>query len=301
MMRIAVFLGSTIALLGASGAVAAETLRYLLTTSDGHKAGEQVVERGDDGRTRVRCIFKNNGRGPELEEQFRLAADGSFLHYEVKGHAERGTVIDPTLATFDFIKQRDGEVSEPYRAVMRRLPANVQRGFLSGGMKIPDDATAARYRASFERMVEFVGRAYRAGIPVVAGTDAMAGLTLHSELELYVKAGLMPSQALQIATLNGAKYTATSHERGSIEVSKLANLVLIACDPTRDIAELRKVALVITQGKLIRPADVYESMGIKPFVQRMPELKTRTVITARATVSSPPVAAADVANPKHRP
>ena len=43
------------------------------------------------------------------------------------------------------------------------------------------------------------------GIPLVAGTDATPGFTLHRELELYVQAGLTPSQVLQIATWNGAK------------------------------------------------------------------------------------------------
>ena len=274
---------------------------------------QDVVEQGFDEIQHINQLLLNFLVTPETDtrtlERFYLPAEKlSTFDFESKPARDfiallkqRGTVIDPTLATFDFIKQRDGEVSAPYRTVMPHLPANVQRGFLSGGMKIPDDATAARYRASFERMVEFVGHAYRAGISVVAGTDAIAGFTLHSELELYVKAGIPPSQALQIATLNGAKYTGTLHERGSIEVGKLADLVLIDGDPTRDIAELRKVALVITQGKLIRPTHVYESLGIKPFVQTAPELKTRTVITARAIVGSPPVAAADIANPKHRP
>jgi cytosine/adenosine deaminase-related metal-dependent hydrolase len=208
-------------------------------------------------------------------ERFYLPAE-KLARFDLKSKAVRdfitllkkhGTAIDPTLATFDFLKQRDGEVSAPYAAVMPHLPPNVQRSFLSGGMKIPDDATAARYRASYDTMVAFVGLAYRAGIPIVAGTDApLAGMSLHSELELYVKAGLTPAQALQVATLNGARYTRTLHERGSIEAGKLADLVLVDGDPTRDIADLRKVALVITQGKLIRPARLHEALGVKSFV-----------------------------------
>ena len=42
-------------------------------------------------------------------------------------------------------------------------------------------------------MVEFVGRLYRAGVPIVAGTDALAGFTLQRELELYVQAGMTPA------------------------------------------------------------------------------------------------------------
>ncbi len=273
---------------------------------------QDVVEQGFDELQHINQLLLNFLVTPETDtrtlERFYLPAEKlSAFDFESKPARDfiallkrRGTVIDPTLATFDFIKQRDGEVSEPYRAVMPHLPANVQRGFLSGGMKISDDATAARYRASFERMVEFVGHAYRAGIPVVAGTDAIAGFTLHSELELYVKAGLTPSQALQIATLNGAKYTGTLHERGSIAVGKLADLVLVDGDPTRDIAQLRKVALVITQGKLILPAELYRSMGIRPFVSNVIELKTGVRPVADAHAADMPVVAASVLTSTHR-
>jgi hypothetical protein len=47
-------------------AATVETLRYVLLTGAGSPAGEPVVERREDGRMRVRYIFKNNGRGPDL-------------------------------------------------------------------------------------------------------------------------------------------------------------------------------------------------------------------------------------------
>ena len=119
------------------------------------------------------------------------------------------TVIDPTLATFDFIQQRDGEMSAPCAAVADHLLPDIQRGLRVGEFPIPDDATAERYRASCAKVVDFVGRLYRAGVPLVAGTDACAGITLAGELALYVKAGLTPAQVLQIATLNGATHTRT--------------------------------------------------------------------------------------------
>ena len=72
-------------LLLAASANAAERLRYVITMADGKQAGEQVVERDDDGLVRVRFVFKDNGRGPELEEQFRLGSDGTFSEYAVRG------------------------------------------------------------------------------------------------------------------------------------------------------------------------------------------------------------------------
>ena len=182
-------------------------------------------------------------------------------------------VIDATVATFDFLRQRDGEIPKAYAAVFDHLPVDVQRGFRSGQMKIPDDATAARYEKSYAKMIDFVGRLYRAGVPLVAGTDGVPGFTLQRELELYVQAGLTPSQALQIATWNGALYSRTLPDRGSITPGKRADLVLFDGDPTKDIGDLRKAALVITEGRALSPADLDRELGIAPFVASTPEIR----------------------------
>ena len=180
------------------------------------------------------------------------------------------TVIDPTLATFDFIQQRDGEMSAPCAAVADHLLPDIPRGLRVGEFPIPDDATAARYEKSYQKMIEFVGRMYRAGIPIVAGTDAIPGFTLQRELELYVQAGMTPAQALQVATLNGARYTRTLDQRGTIAPGKQADLILVDGDPTTNITDIRKVALVLTQGKWISPSEVYAELGVQPFVDKVP-------------------------------
>jgi hypothetical protein len=190
-------------------------------------------------------------------------------------------VVDPTLATFAFLKQRDGDLNEPFVGVADHMPPDVTRGFHVGTMKIADAATQKRYEQSYAKMVSFVGRLYRAGVPIVAGTDELAGFTLQAELEMLVKAGLTPAQALQVATRNGAKYTRTLHERGSITPGKLADLVLVDGDPTRQIGDIRKVAAVITRGHLIYPHEVDQALGIVPFVTDAPQLQARTPESTR--------------------
>ena len=138
---------------------------------------------------------------------------------------------------------------------------------------VPDDATAKRYAASYAKMVEFVGRLHRAGVPIVAGTDNIPGFTLQSELEIYVQAGMTPARALQIATWDAARY-ARATDRGSIAPGKLADLVLIDGDPTTNIGDIRKVALVITQGASIVPSEVHGELGIRPFVADLALMKT---------------------------
>lgn len=177
------------------------------------------------------------------------------------------TVIDPTLTAFDFMRQRPGQLSPAYAAVADHMPPDVRRSMSVAEMNIPDDATAARYEKSYEKCVEFVGRMYRAGIPLVAGTDGLPGFTLHRELEMYVQAGLTPAQVLQVATWNGAKYSKVLAERGSISPGKVADLVLVDGDPTRDITAIRKVAMVLMGDKVYYPSEIYTELGVKPFAE----------------------------------
>jgi len=247
---------------------------------------QEVVEQGFDEIQHINQVLLNFLVTPTTDtrtlERFYLPAAGladiDFDAPRVRDFVallqRRQTVIDPTLITFEWFQQRDGEVTPSYVPVIDHMPPDIQRVFHQGSMNIPDDATAARYKASYAKMVEFVGRLHRAGVPLVAGTDGWAGFTLHSELALYVKAGLTPAQALQIGTWNAARFTRTGAERGSIAVGKLADLVLVDGDPTTDIADLRKVALVITQGQLIAPAEVHRALGITPFVKDTPVLRS---------------------------
>ena len=176
-------------------------------------------------------------------------------------------VIDPTLTAFDFIRQRAGELSPAHADVADHMPPDVRRGLKSAEFDIPDDATAMRYNKSYDKMVNFVGRMYRAGVPIVAGTDDLPGFALQRELVLYVQAGMTPAQALQVATRNGAKYSRTLDDRGTIAVGKRADLVLFDGDPTANIADVRKVALVIKNGEAYYPAEIDRALGIAPFAE----------------------------------
>jgi len=242
---------------------------------------QDVVEQGYDEIQHINQVLLNflvtDKTDTRTLDRFQLPADKvagldfdskpvqDFIAFLVKHH----TAIDPTLTTFDFIKQKDGEMTQAYAAVADHMPPDVKRGFLQGQMKIPDDKTAQLHEKSYAKMIEFVGRMYKAGVPIVAGTDALAGFTLQRELELYVQAGLTPAQALQVATLNGAKYSRVEEDRGVIKPGWRADLILVDGDPTRNIADIRQVALVVKGDKAYYPSEVYEALGIKPFAKAL--------------------------------
>ncbi|MGB5355257.1 MAG: amidohydrolase family protein, partial [Eudoraea sp.] len=104
-----------------------------------------------------------------------------------------------------------------------------------------------------------------AGITLVAGTDAMAGVILHRELENYVKAGISTADVLQMATLGAAEVSETSEKLGSIEEGKLADMILVNGNPLEDISDIRKVDLTIKNGNLYDPVELYKVVGVKPY------------------------------------
>ncbi len=180
---------------------------------------------------------------------------------------QRHTVLDTTLATFEgSFNQKQGEMNPSYAAVADHVPVAVQRAWHRNSMNLTD-LNAARYRASYDKMVRFVGQLYRAGVPLEAGTDQIAGFTLHRELELYVRAGLSPAEALQVATWNGARFTQRLADLGSIEPHKRADLILVDGDPTKNISDIRRISLVMRDGVIYLPAEVYEAVGVKRFAE----------------------------------
>ncbi|WP_454832948.1 amidohydrolase family protein [Pseudoxanthomonas wuyuanensis] len=251
---------------------------------------QEVVEQGYDELQHINQLLLNFFVTPETDtrtlERFYLVAEKTdgldFDSRPVQDFiallAERKIVVDPTLATFEFLHQREGQLSPIVADVADHLPPDVQRSRRAAEMNIPDDATGARYKRSFDKLVDFVGRMYRAGVPLVAGTDELPGFTLQRELELYVQAGLTPAQALQVATWNGAKYSGTLGDSGSVTAGKQADLILVDGDPTRDIADIRKVALVIQRDKAYYPGEIHQALGIEPFA---PAVQVQTAATAR--------------------
>ncbi|MEY2885125.1 MAG: hypothetical protein RL490_2849 [Pseudomonadota bacterium] len=165
--------------------------------------------------------------------------------------AKKQIFSDPTLVTFESLYVPDnGDLSLAYAPFVGTMPPTTERGFRSGGFAVPADLTRADYRKSFAKMGALVVKMQRAGVPIVAGTDGN-GIEIIRELELYVAAGMTPGEALTTATLNPAKLVNQATKTGSIKVGKVADMVLVAGDPSVRIGDLRQTRTVVLGGKLL--------------------------------------------------
>jgi hypothetical protein len=175
----------------------------------------------------------------------------------------RRTVIDPTLAVFEeMFVARAGKVSPGFAPIYDRLPPQVRRSALTGGLPVSEGKDAT-YLASFQKMTELVKTLHNAGVPIVAGTDGLAGFTLHRELELYVQAGIPATEVLRIATLFPAQLTRRQADLGTVAPGKLADFILVDGDPTRNISDLRKVVTVVKDGRIYQSRDIYAMLGVR--------------------------------------
>ncbi|HMQ64569.1 MAG TPA: amidohydrolase family protein, partial [Flavilitoribacter sp.] len=243
-----------------------------------YMTAEQAVKAGYDEIQHMNMIFLNfygdtiDTRSPN---RFRIPAQkAAFFDFNspecrafIKLLKDKGTVIDPTVSIFiNMFTDRPGKIPIAYEAIVNRFPLTVQRYFRSGGggLPVPDgmDETYQQSAAAFLKMVKML---YDNGIPIVAGTDNLAGFTLHLEMENYVKAGIPPNEVLKIATLGNATVLGKQSEIGSIEPGKRANLVLIDGDPTRNISDIRKVKWVIRDGVLYDPVKILNGLSIRGY------------------------------------
>ena len=90
--------------------------------------------------------------------------------------------------------------------------------------------------------------------------------TANREIELYSEAGIPNADVLKIATLDSARVTGVADSKGSIEIGKDSDLLLIDGDPFEDISAIRRAVLVMKGDTLYQPDRLYEAVGVKPFL-----------------------------------
>lgn len=128
------------------------------------------------------------------------------------------------------------------------------------------EAALTLLEQEYEKDCYLLDRMQRGGVPIMAGTDTgqpytFPGYDLHRELQLLVKAGLTPLQALRSATIVPAQYLDSDESLGSVASGKVADLVLLEADPLKDIRNTQKISAVVVGGKYLSKAKLDSMLG----------------------------------------
>jgi imidazolonepropionase-like amidohydrolase len=182
---------------------------------------------------------------------------------------DNGTWLSPTLTTMERILSQVKSLDE-----LKALPALtyvhplLQSKWLTANKY--NKMSSAESIAHFESYVKYnlllVKACKTVGVPILAGTDAgtsgvIAGFSMHDELELLVKAGLTPSEALNSGTLLPAQWLGLDKQVGTIEVGKLADFILLDENPLTDITNTRKINAVFINGQSLDKAKISEMLS----------------------------------------
>jgi ankyrin repeat protein len=129
---------------------------------------------------------------------------------------------------------------------------------------------AGEARPDYEKLtrmqLKIVGDMRLAGVGLLAGTDTpiaycFPGFALHDELELLVRAGLSPMEALRTATYNPAKFFNQLDSMGTVERGKVADLVLLDANPLQDIRNTQRIAAVVAGGRIFQSAALQKMLA----------------------------------------
>ena len=236
----------------------------------GQYPAQQAVEDGIDGLEHIWSVF-NYVIPPEVSKQpghrGNLDLNNPLCTSLIAQLAQRKTYVDPTLVVFrnmillpDTPDVRD---SPDNSRVPQRLREFWPLYLTQTGC--PQGGSLEERRREFAKYQELTGKLYRAGIPLLVGTDSpepqvTPGYSLHQELALLVESGIPPSAVLQAVTLRNATVLREESRLGSLAVGKLADMVLLTANPLEDIRNTRSIHLVIRGGRVCYPRELLKQV-----------------------------------------
>ena len=219
-----------------------------------------VLNPGEDTRTLFR--FTAMRRFPELDiTSPKVTATLDAMVRGIVAH-------EPTIGIHELgLTALDGKPNPGALDYIDHMPPAEQRSLKQALFGADTPQQRAQYVAAYAKIIETLTEMNRRGIMLVPGTDTGGAFTYHRELELFGKLGMSPADVLARATLDMARYLGQDQQLGSIERGKLADLFLIPGDPTKDLKAIKAIRMVMTNGAVYFPAEIYPKLGIKPFAE----------------------------------
>jgi imidazolonepropionase-like amidohydrolase len=209
----------------------------------------EAVEAGQDQISHINFVDPVITESPDPKQAIQFFKDHK-------------TVIDPTLAYMEmFVRSKRKPITD-FEPAFARVPREYAEHVNNIG--VPPEAEEP-YRAAFEQFVATVGALHKAGVAIVAGTDVVIpGHSLHRELELFVKAGLTPLEAIQAASVVPARVMKKDKDVGTIEAGKRADIIIIDANPLESISNIRRLRWVIARGRMFDSAKLWLAAGFQP-------------------------------------
>jgi len=254
-------------------AVADEAHRLGMTVT-GHVPNDlnafQVIEAGQDQINHIQYIVdivhapfpKDMSRPDRMKAIADLNLDTPEAQKAISFLKDHHTVVDPTMALFELFSATTAKPPASFEPGVNKIAPELAQPLTD--VEPPSERSAIADKV-FAKEIELVGALHRGGIPIVAGTDqSVPGYSLHREIELYVRAGFTPMEAIQAATIVPARAMKVEKELGTVEKGKRGDLILISGDPLQDIHNTRNVEYVITNGTMYHTAELWQSVGFKP-------------------------------------
>ena len=165
---------------------------------------------------------------------------------------KNGTWQIPTIALSTGGINRLYE-NEAWKETFDYLPENIRADWIEAAKKATEKESIELSLAHGKWVLMMVAKLKASGVKIMAGTDTpigflTPGFSLHKELEMLVKGGLQPIEAIESATLLPAKYFKVQDSIGTIDKNMIADLVLLDANPLNDITNTRKINAVVRNG-----------------------------------------------------
>lgn len=209
----------------------------------------------------------------EAKEQYeKHSRPGAFAHFEWYESAdlnskpmlelyqalrENKVHVDPTLIAFknSFYGDSQHVIGHPnLNHVHPELLNNWKTFFTFNIGWKPEDFSRAR--KVWPKVLSFVNRLYKEGVPLTIGTDlgnpwVIPGFSVHQEMQLFADAGIPNNDILRMATINAAKQLNIAEHHGSIEQGKVSNILFLKNNPLENIANTKTITKVFLAGNLV--------------------------------------------------
>jgi hypothetical protein len=162
-------------------------------------------------------------------------------------------LLDPARVS-EPVNRATGEVDYPLSYWARRLPGSTQRWMEESQRKKAEQSALRLWHINEILFSAYPHYLAASGSPVHA---SLPGISMHTELELLVRMGLSPREALAAAT-NNYSLQFGWNELGQITPGRRADILVVDADPTQNIWNARRISTLIMDGNVINPKRLYQ-------------------------------------------